>query len=298
MLKNPFGYLLYLFLRNDYSWSLLSDKEKARVLNANKGHNTAREDYANPEEYGAKRFAGGENWDSFKFDKNNYRSNALLELLEHNKPIRVLEIGPGAGFHTRLICMHPSVRHYAGIDIGQAFLDYLEPRLEKMKEEKDLTSTLICGEAAKITLPGKYDLIVLFSTVHHIPNRMDLFCNLNNLLSEDGIIFCCDPSHYLPRIINLIKKCIFRGYLKRDHYLNKYNMATHHMCSYGEYKKIIRKLPSLKIENVFYQLPEKTRNINWLFFPKQWFSKEIAIILKKTSQTTQIEGHNEYRQRN
>lgn len=59
VLGNPVGFFLYLALRNDLSWKLLSDAERARVLHANALHNTRRPDYADPEQY-----AGGLGFDS------------------------------------------------------------------------------------------------------------------------------------------------------------------------------------------------------------------------------------------
>jgi len=280
MLKNPFGYLLYLFLRNDYSWGFLSDEEKARVLDANKNYNVTREDYANPELYGGERNIGGENWDSFCLRQDDHRGQSLKKMLEEKKPVRVLEIGPGAGYYTRLICESESVTHYTAIDIGPAFLEYLRPRLEKIKQSKTFSYDLVLGDVVEADLQGSYDCIVLLSAIHHIPNRLELFEKLNSLLLSDGVIFSFEPSHYLPRIFNLSRKCLFNGYLKRSFYSE--NFSTHHMCSYGEYKEITRKLPQLKIDKVFYQLPEKTKKFNWLLLPKQWFSNEIGIILKKT----------------
>lgn len=280
MLNSSFGFLLYLLLRNDVSWRLLSAKEKEAILEANKNYNTEREDYANPEKYGAERYLNGENWDSFQLRKEDYRGQILLKILERENPQKVLEVGPGAGFHSKLICEYKTVTHYTAIDIGQAFLDYLCPCLEKIKEKKQFTYNLILGEITETALADKYNLIVLFSTVHHIPNRTDLFNNLNNLLLQNGIIFCFDPSHYIPRILGLIKKCLFQGYLRKKY--RSGNLSTHHMCSLGEYKKIVRQVPDLKIEEVFFKPPDRIKEYNRLFISSRWFSNEIGIVFRKT----------------
>jgi SAM-dependent methyltransferase len=282
MLNNPFGVLLYLILRNDISWGLLSEEERRSILEANKKHNTGRDDYINPEKYGANRCTGGKNWNSFAKHGDDHRVLVLLRILDENKPRKVLEVGPGAGFYTRAICEYPTVENYAAIDVGQAFLDYLRPYLEAISRQRRFTYSLIQGEATQVCLPDKYDLIVLFSTVHHIPNRVDLFRGLASMLSEKGIVFCFDPSHYIYRILRLMKKCVTAGYLKKDFYLNKDNLSTHHMCSYGEYRKIVGSIPSLKIERVLYKLPGKVKKYDWLFVPNRWFSTEIGIIIRKS----------------
>lgn len=279
MLKNPFGFLSYLLLRNDIGWKMLSDNEKQMVIEANKDYNTHRQDYSNPQIYGINRSTGGENWDAFQLRQDDIRAQVLLNLLNDKKLAKVLEVGPGAGFHTRLICEHSDVREYTAVDIGRAFLDYLSPRLEKIRGQRDFRYDLISGEITEINLTEKFGLIVLLSTVHHIPNRTAFFKKLGDMLADGGFIFCFDPSHYLPRILNLIKKCIFSGYLRKEFYLK--NISTHHMCSLGEYRQITGQMKNLKIEKTFYKLPKKIEKFKWLFRSGALFSNEIGVIFKK-----------------
>jgi SAM-dependent methyltransferase len=280
VLKNPFGFLFYLLFRNDIGWKMLSDNEKQMIIKTNKNYNTQRQDYANPEMYGINRNTGGENWDNFQLKQNDIRAQILLSLFNEKNSKKVLEIGPGAGFHTKLICEHNTVREYTAVDIGKAFLDYLKPRLEKIKEHKDFKYNLIVGEITEINLEEKFDLIVLLSTVHHIPNRVDLFKKLSDMLIDGGYIFCFDPSHYIPRILGLIKKCIFNGYLQKEYYLK--NPSTHNMCSLGEYKHVTRQIKELKIENTFYKFPKKAEKFKSLFCSNKLFSNEIGVIFKKS----------------
>lgn len=281
VLKNPFGIFFYLILRNDISWSLLSKREKKQILDCNRTHNVTRDEYKNPEKYGAIRHPGGENWEHFQLKKNDHRGQPLNDLLIKSNPVSVLEIGPGAGFYTRMICEYPSVRHYTAIDIGQAFLDYLNPRLHILKKKKKFTYNLICGEVTREKVKMKYDLIILFSTVHHIPNRIDLFKKLNSMLLKNGSIFCFDPSHYLLRIAQLIKKYFFNRMYQKKYYLNENNLGTHHMCTYEEYKKIQKRIPDLKIKNVYYKLPQKISQYKWFVLLKRWFSVDIGILYEK-----------------
>ena len=69
MLNNSIGVFLYLILRNDISWKLLSDSEKNIIKKANFKHNNFRDDYASPEKYGSGRKELGESWDTFKVNK-------------------------------------------------------------------------------------------------------------------------------------------------------------------------------------------------------------------------------------
>lgn len=281
MLNNPLGYMAYLLLRNDIVWRLLSEKEKDSVIVSNKKFNVERDDYANPQVYGAFRYEGGENWDNFTLNSDDIRMNVLHKVLDGLRPESVLEIGPGAGFYTRCICEYDTVSQYAAVDIGDAFLEFLRPRLEVEKAKRKFQYDLIVGEITQTALTGKFDLIVLLSTVHHIPNRVDLFKRLADLLEDGGAIYCFDPSHYLPRIMGLLKKCVFNGHLKREFYLN--NISTHDMCSLGEYRSIVKELGNLKIENVWYKLPERLKTFSKLLHPVSLFSNQIGIVLRKIS---------------
>ena len=281
MLNNPIGAIAYYLLRNDQSWKLLPDKEKEMVLSENRKHNIGREDYADPEMYGKERFTGGENWDSFQLSPDDTRGQELFKLLRENNPENILEIGPGAGFYSRLICNYESVINYTAVDIGMAFLEYLRPRLEELKKEKNLAYSLVCGEITDIIISEKFDMIVLLSTVHHIPNRVDLFRRLNMFLKDRGTIFCVDPSHYMYRIAMLVYKCLFRGYLKKDFLKDKSNFSTHHMCTCGEYRRIFRKISELNIERMFYSLPGKLKRINHPCLSNRWISSEIGIVIRK-----------------
>ena len=283
MLNNKLGVFIYYLLRNDLSWKLLSRKDRELVLRENIKFNVTRNDYKVPEKYGDGRCAGGENWDSFQLYEDDLRGQKLLGVLERYGPRNILEIGPGPGFYSRMICKYRSVESYTAVDVGGAFLDYLRPRLETLNRQKGLRYTLIKREVTKLELKDRFDLIVLLSTVHHIPNRTDLFFKLNSLLSKNGIIYCFDPSHYLFRISRLIYKCAFQGYLSREFLRNKGNLSTHHMCTLSEYKRIVKKIPGLEIEKVFHVPPKKLRKLEWVLWPRRWFSTEIGIVLSKQS---------------
>ena len=98
MLSNSVGVAAYLLLRNDWSWGLLSDSEKVTILEANRSHNTERDDYSDPAQYGLERMEGGDNWDSKVSRVTSERGRLLYRILNTEMPSSVLEIGPSAGF--------------------------------------------------------------------------------------------------------------------------------------------------------------------------------------------------------
>jgi len=283
MLSNPLGIAAYLLLRNDWSWWLLSDSERAIVREANRSHNTERDDYSDPTQYGLERMEEGDNWDSMAPRTSSERGRLLARTLEKEQPRSVLEIGPGAGFLSRMLCEYPTVRHYTAVDIGQSFLDYLEIRTKTITKPEKFESQFLCGDIEVLeTLERKYDLIVLMSVVHHIPDRNHLFRLLKGCLSENGCIVCYDPSHYLPRICELARKMMHSRYLSRDFYMNRRNLSTHHFCTVGEYRKVLAQAGGLRLtefEFVCWKRLHANRFAKWL--PLRLVSSEIGIVVQQ-----------------
>jgi len=246
VLNDPVGYLFYRLLRNDWSWRLLSADERKIVADANYRHNTLRPDYADPALYGAGRIAGGENWDSPGPRDGSHRGAFLARALDTHRPSAVLEIGPGAGFFTRDICLFDSVKEYCAVDINPAFLEYLAPRLQAVGLHRTFNYQLVEGDHGRIPGDRQFDLIVLLSSVHHIPDRVELFRSLLASLAPGGVIVCHDPSHYLPRLRHIMRK-MRRGQLAKRFYLNRDNVATHNMCSLGEYSAICRRVGACRL---------------------------------------------------
>lgn len=281
MLNNPLGVFIYLILRNDLSWKLLSDAEKTLIKKANFTQNNFRDDYASPEKYGLGRKELGENWDTFNenevIEKEDLKFIILKNALKKN-PISVLEIGPGSGYYSRMIFDHPSVLNYDFIDINNKFLEFIAERIANSNKTINFSSDTFVGDASSFDFQDKkYDLIVFLSSIHHIPDRQDLIKGITNNLSKNGVLVAVDPTHYLKRIILLIYKMITRGYLKKKYYMNREGLSTHHMCTLGEYKKIIRNISNIEIESVIFN---RNKLINITPF-KKYLSSYIAIMLKK-----------------
>lgn len=279
MLKTKLGILQYLFWRGDKVWRNLSEEDKQIVKKANLWHNVERDDYKNPEKYGAGRIKGGETWDSKEDRLALLRGKILNDVLEKEKPETVLEIGPGPGFFTKLVCQKKIIKRYVGLDIARSFLDYLSVRLSHLKSEKTgFSFEFLIGDFCQMDFKEKPDFILLISTAHHIPNRVELFRKLSSILKPGGAILSIDPSHYLPRKIHLLKR--IPVYLRKSYYSNIENLSTHSMLTLKEYKKIAES-SGLSVSKEWYILPN--RILNKRLAPKflRSFSAEIAVLLKK-----------------
>lgn len=284
VLNNPIGVFFYLLLRNDYSWALLSSAERDLILRINRVFNVEREDYANPELYGTGRVAGGENWDSDSSRELTARGCALLASLRKLKPAKVLEVGPGPGFFSRAVCESPTVQSYTAVDLGGAFLEYLRPRLAAVQQRRPAFRFQLLSAEVSAETGRDYDFILVLSCVHHIPNRQDFFDQLTMRLAPGGHIFCFDPSHYLVRWQRLVQAMWRQGYLRRAFYMERNNLSTHHFCTLGEYRKIIRVNGELELVEDFYEPANRVKRWPWLvkLFPRL-LSVEMGVLLRKKS---------------
>ncbi len=290
MLNNSIGIFLYLVLRNDYSWRLLSKKEKRVIFHANYSHNNIREDYHNPALYNqGKSFDSGENRMTYS------RGKLIHHYLKRYKPKNVLEIGPGSGFFTKQIVEYPSVKKYIAYDINKNFLKFIYEKLSNFQKE-DFTFEIIDGILDPLSIQ-EIDSIILISTVHHIPDRFNFFDKISEILSLKGTILAIDPTHYILRLIKLLKECLYGDYLKKKYRQNINNLSTHHFCTLGEYKRICKKLRVLNLAFLdFFSIPKRIPKFLYNSKNKKssiiginrkggiigrFFSAEMAIIFEK-----------------
>jgi len=280
MLKSSIGVFFYLLLQNRWSWALLSAEEKIFINQENKNHNTTREDYRDPALY-----QSGMGWDSLIDIENDFRGwgGSVTSFLSGvRRGGCLLEIGPGSGFFTRFICEEGRINHYVGVDINKSFLEFLDTRLKSLANPI-FSYQLMHGDVNNVALP-KVDAVLLLSSIHHIPDRSMLIKRLANALNQGGTILLIEPTHYLPRVITLLKKYI-RHYRKASYWMGAGNLSTHHFCTLKEVK-IIAKDAGMSVEKISYFYDENTlkrpewKVIQW-FCPKKYCSKEMAVILNK-----------------
>ena len=100
---------------------------------------------------------------------------------------RVLEIGCGTGFYTRLM-VEQGVRDYTGLDITDALFDEFRRELPQYRfVQQDVT------EAA---IEGTFDLILMIDVVEHIveePRLAFLLRSVRAVLAEGGVFIISGP---------------------------------------------------------------------------------------------------------
>lgn len=143
--------------------------------------------------------------------------------------------------------------NYTAVDINKAFLDYLDPRLAKVRSNKQgFSYELLAGDINELDLgEARYDAIVFLSAVHHIPDRLHLLDFLGLLLNPGGKIYTQEPAHYIPRQLYLFKK-FMRTYRHKGYWSNPENYDTHHFCTIEEFEEIASRLDHLEISSCYF----------------------------------------------
>lgn len=129
----------------------------------------------------------------------------------------------------------------------------------------------------------------LLSSIHHIPDRVDLFDGLYERLGPGGAVLAMEEAHYLLRLCQLVKKCSSPGYLDaRLRAAARYELATHHMCRLWKYRLICRKTGRFAVHSAeFWGQPRKVlHGLGFLEkfglrleFARRWTSAEMVMCL-------------------
>jgi SAM-dependent methyltransferase len=255
MLNNVFGIVLYFLLPNHIVWRMLSEEEKQIVLQSCCIHNNVH--YRRPEDYDAEHLRA-ENPERTK------EGAILLESLKRWTPSSVLEIGPGNGFYTRLILKQPALKRYLGIDIVRPFVEYIKENV--LGGHPDLKAAVVCGSLLEHPFEGTFDLILFVSSLHHIPDREAYFKKCAVLLNPGGRVVVIEPKHGVWRISQILRKLI-KTHSKREYWMNRDNLGTHHFLTLSEARSLAR-ASGLKMTTFFSFSFRGER-----YFPKGWRSR-------------------------
>lgn len=270
MLKSRLGVSLYRLLPNHWSWRLLSASERDAIIRNDLAHNTERPDYSDPSLY-----QGGQNFDADDDRLATARGRQIAAFLDRTQPRHVIEVGPGAGYYTRLIVSHPAVKEYTAVDLNPAFLEFLKPRLAALP----VTANFVHGTTASLTT--RADATLLISTVHHVPDRVALFQDLGRCLAAGGAVLAIDPAHYVWQWRKILRKSLIPGYLAN---LVRTGVSTHNMCSLSEYRYEARHTGFTLRWVEFSNHPRRVQRLRQSGIPLgpfwRWTSQEIAVELR------------------
>lgn len=228
ILFSKMSFLQYILKPNQSVWESLDDAQRKTIKRINFGYNSYRPSYT-PEGYKL-----GQNFLSEESRTKFLEGRLLTEFLENREPEKVLEIGPGSGFYSKLIVDCPSVKHYTAVEINQFFGEYLDTCI---KDNSDIDHHVIIGDYDQVTA-FDFDAVVAMSSLHHIPDRARMLAHFSKLSDRDFTLFAFDPAHYIPRIVRLLRKV--PRYMRNRTYANESSWSTHHFVRIGEFEDICR----------------------------------------------------------
>lgn len=104
----------------------------------------------------------------------------------------VLDLACGNGRFVESLKKHSEDFNYLGIDADDFLLEEAKKKYKSQKVKFLKLDLMNSAELSNINNFGKFDLIVMFGFMHHVPStqkRVELFNIANSLLSEEGL-FC------------------------------------------------------------------------------------------------------------
>lgn len=127
----------------------------------------------------------------------------LLDEFDKNQPLRVLDVGCGNGRFLDFLVKNVPEQSiaYTGIDLNSELLHFAKTRTQNFAnlttswQHYDLVQTWLSGEMQKPPFDQKYDLIVVFGVMHHLPSalqRLSWLQNFQDHLSENGLLVVAD----------------------------------------------------------------------------------------------------------
>ena len=139
------------------------------------------------------------------------KPNEILEAIELKSGQNIADIGAGGGyFSLKFAETAGSEGEIYAVDTNQEFLDFIRRSAAEKKLNNIIT---ILAIEDRLDLPEKsLDFIFMRNITHHIPNRVEYFENLKNLLKPDGRIIVIE---YKP-CISFSFRGIFGHYVPKE----------------------------------------------------------------------------------
>lgn len=235
--------------------------------------NETQEKKLDPNQISISRFNNeAEKWDNYGRNKNidiisweSYKRREIVKkfLISNfkNKPLKILEIGCGAGNNLKEIVDQDTKWTGKGTDIA--------PNMIKFCREKYEKEGIISFEELNIDkecLEEKFDVIILLGVVGYLISNKKSFENISKMLKNKGcLIFTCGSKYSMLRylrnfvlavfkigfmrgLLNLFRKYILRSNIKSKSYAGKNFFQAY---SLNQIKKDLPKeLEISKIHNI------------------------------------------------
>lgn len=188
----------------------------------------------------------------------NYYHLKKSEILKKElgyQPKKILDLGCGVGTMLELLIKSFQGSTFYAYDESKKSMDYIKKKFPKINHLDNLETN------------EKFDLIFISAVVHHVKSgdRDDLFKNIYNLLSPNGVMFVFEHNPYNPVTLKMVTNCEFDA----DAELIKKNDLIN-LCKKNNFKIIksgyIHFFPS-KLSFLF----KLESYLKWFFLGAQYF---------------------------
>ena len=135
-------------------------------------------------------------------DNLNYYHIKKSEILKKElgyRPKKILDLGCGVGTMLELLIKNFQGSVFYAYDESKKSMDYIKKKFPKINCLDNLETS------------EKFDLIFISAVVHHVKSgdRDDLFRNIYNLLSPNGVMFVFEHNPYNPVTLKMVTNCEF-----------------------------------------------------------------------------------------
>ena len=135
-------------------------------------------------------------------DNLNYYHIKKSEILKKElgyQPKKILDLGCGVGTMLELLIKSFHGSAFYAYDESKKSMDYIKKKFPKINCLDNLETN------------EKFDLIFISAVVHHVKSgdRDDLFRNIYNLLSPNGVMFVFEHNPYNPVTLKMVTNCEF-----------------------------------------------------------------------------------------
>ena len=138
-----------------------------------------------------------------------WEASTILNLLDDVRDMRVLDLGSGAGFYTRLLLAN-GASHAHAVDAEAAMLAQLP---------HERVSTTV-GDAATVTLPRPFRSIVCAGLLEFVADPVAVLANVRRAATPDAVLVCLVPA------ANLWGRCYRRFHRRHGITVRLFRPAT------------------------------------------------------------------------
>ena len=191
-------------------------------------------------------------------DNLNYYHIKKCEILKKElgfQPKKILDLGCGVGTMLELLIKNFQGTTFYAYDESKKSMEYIKKKFSKINCLDNLETN------------EKFDLIFISAVVHHVKSgdRDDLFRNIYNLLSPNGVMFIFEHNPYNPITLKMVTNCVFdvdAELIKKNDLINLCKKNNFKIIKSGYIHFFPSKLGFLfKLENY----------LKWFFLGAQYF---------------------------